>query len=66
MTQMQYGVDIARPLEEVLAFANPGNDARWGSNLVQVTQLSPTPLGWEPGCPTRPASLVASLSSCGR
>jgi hypothetical protein len=29
-----------------LAFVtNPGNDARWGSNLVQVTQLSPGPGG---------------------
>jgi hypothetical protein len=34
------------PLEEVFAFvANPGNDARWGSNLVEVMQVSPGPLG---------------------
>jgi hypothetical protein len=47
MAQLQQSVDIARPLEEVFAFvANPGNDARWGSNLVEVTQLSPSPLGW--------------------
>jgi hypothetical protein len=46
MAQMQQSVDIARPLEEVFAFvANPGNDARWGANLVEVIQLSPGPLG---------------------
>jgi uncharacterized membrane protein len=46
MVQMQKSVEIARPLEEVFAFvANPGNDARWGSNLAEVTQLSPGPLG---------------------
>lgn len=46
MAQMQQSVDIARPLAEVFAFvANPGNDARWGSNLLEVTQLSPGPLG---------------------
>ncbi len=38
MAQMQESVHIARPLEEVFAFAaNPGNDARWGSNLVEAT-----------------------------
>ena len=46
MAQLQQSVDIARPLEEVFAFvANPANDARWGSNLVEITQVSPGPLG---------------------
>lgn len=46
MAQRQQSGDIARPLEEVFAFAaNPANDARWGSDLVEVTQLSPGPLG---------------------
>jgi hypothetical protein len=46
MAQMQQSVEIARPLEEVFAFvANPGNDACWGSNLAEVTELSPGPLG---------------------
>jgi uncharacterized protein YndB with AHSA1/START domain len=46
MAQLQQSVDIARPLEEVFAFvANPGNDARWGSNLLEVTQVSPGRLG---------------------
>jgi hypothetical protein len=46
MAQLQLSVDIARPLEEVFAFvANPGNDARWGSNLLEVTQVSPGRLG---------------------
>jgi hypothetical protein len=46
MAQMQQSVDIARPLEEVFAFvANSANDALWGSNLVQVTKISPGPVG---------------------
>jgi hypothetical protein len=46
LAQLQQSVEIARPLEEVFAFAaNPGNDGRWGSNLVEVTQISPGPLG---------------------
>lgn len=46
MAQLQQSVEIARPLAEVFAFvANPGNDAKWGSNLLEVTQLSPGPLG---------------------
>jgi uncharacterized membrane protein len=46
MAQMQQSVDIARPLEEVFAFvANSANDALWGSNLVQVTKVSPGPVG---------------------
>jgi hypothetical protein len=46
MAQLQQSVDIARPLEEVFAFvANPGNDAQWGSNLLEVTQVSRGPLG---------------------
>jgi hypothetical protein len=47
MAQLQRRVEIARPLEEVLAVvANPGNDARWGSNLVEVGQVTPGPFGW--------------------
>jgi uncharacterized membrane protein len=46
MAQMQQSVDIARPLEEVFAFvANSANDALWGSNLVEVTKVSPGPVG---------------------
>jgi Polyketide cyclase / dehydrase and lipid transport len=45
MAQLQQSVDIARLLEEVFAFvANPANDARWGSNLLEVTRVSPGPL----------------------
>jgi hypothetical protein len=48
MAPLQQSVGIARPLEEVFAFvANPANDARWGSNLVEVTRVSPGPLGAE-------------------
>jgi hypothetical protein len=46
MAQMQQSVDIARPLEEVFAFvANSANDALWGSNLMEVTKISPGPIG---------------------
>jgi hypothetical protein len=46
MAQMHQSMDIARPLEEVFAFvANSANDALWGSNLVEVTKVSPGPLG---------------------
>ncbi len=46
MAQMHQSVDIARPLEEVFAFvANSANDALWGSNLVEVTKISPGPIG---------------------
>jgi polyketide cyclase/dehydrase/lipid transport protein len=45
MAQLQQSVDIARPMEEVFAFvANPANDARWGSTLVEVQPVSPGPL----------------------
>ena len=48
MAPLQQSVEVPRPLGEVLAVvANPGNDARWGSNLVEVTQASPGPLGAE-------------------
>jgi Polyketide cyclase / dehydrase and lipid transport len=46
MAPLQQSVGIARPLEEVFAFvANSANDALWGSNLVEVTQVSPGPVG---------------------
>ena len=67
MTPLQQSVDIARPLEEVFAFvAHPGNDARWGSNLLEVTQVSPGGWGWGPGSATRPASLADSSNWCAR
>jgi hypothetical protein len=48
MAQLQQSLEVTRPLEEVLAVvANPGNDARWGSNLLEVTQVLPGPLGVE-------------------
>jgi hypothetical protein len=48
MAPLQQSVEVPRPLEEVLAVvANPGNDARWGSDLLEVTQTSPGPLGAE-------------------
>lgn len=63
MAQMEQSVDIARPLEEVFAFvANSANDALSGSNPVQVTKLSPGPVGWAPGSATRFASLAGSSS----
>jgi hypothetical protein len=46
MARLQQRVEVTRPLEAVFAFvANPANDARWGSFLVEVTQVSPGPLG---------------------
>ena len=46
MAQTQQSVDIARPLQQVVAIlANPVNDALWGSNLVEVTKISPGPPG---------------------
>jgi hypothetical protein len=67
MAQLQLSVDIARPLEEVFAFvANPGNDARWDSNLLEVTLVSPGRLGWGPGSATRPALLADSSNWCAR
>jgi hypothetical protein len=66
MAQMQQSVDIARPLEEVFAFvANSANDALWGSNLVEVTKVSPGPVGWARSA-KRFASLAGSSSWCVR
>jgi hypothetical protein len=46
MAPSQQSVKVTRPLGEVFVFgANPANDARWGSNLLEVTQVSPGPLG---------------------
>lgn len=54
MAQLQQRVEIAWPLEEVFALvANPGIDARWSWDLVEVGQVTPGPLGWGQVAPTR-------------
>jgi hypothetical protein len=42
LAQMHQSLDSVRPLEEVIAFVScSANDALWGSNLVEVTTVSP-------------------------
>jgi hypothetical protein len=47
MAPLQQSVEVTRPLEILAVVANPGNDARWGSNLLEATQVSLGRLGAE-------------------